>query len=864
MFRKIHKIQEKNTQMNIILRHSFSLFFLFYSSLSFISIYGQHRCPDGSMSEKGSKVEQIPDLYMFPKDYTDVGQRLNFELNEWSASRRNEDWLIVSDRPDNVLYDKPDGEKLNLMLDFREYAWVVDEKNGWLEIVTNARIIGKRVYTCPNSKIGWINKKNLLQWSECLKDENTNISRKAFLLNTIEKMQQLLAAGESQFVDVFDGPTSSNKIAVENIYSVFFVYKREGNRLLLGLNDSYNFNNVEDNIVGWVDDYRVVNWNQRLALECNWDLHEFQLRKEDESKQIKGYKDAVSADGASKVGPENYKSAVLWDNDPVKLPDYLLAEENPRRVVGEVFRFPVFEMNKDGYIRSGALARIPTRNPNAIYSGDTEESTMIAFNKIAKDFRHKRDNLNVFFLVEATREMQNYRMAIIRAIDRMDLDIPPGVNVRYGIAVYRDAENKIDKRHYNIRRLTSRKEEIIQFLNSEVFDQGSNADKWTNLRWAINETLIRGSFPADDHNLLVTIGSHADLSYSRSRSRLADEDDIIIGNEYTKLGRRISDLNMNISFIQVYNDDGNVYSKFADEARAIIVENTNNTYASLSPKLISNFDLSPPLVPRLNNTNHLEFDGFIWGHIVRPPKGEFLSSQEITSSMRNIIMKQYHRNDAQFEQSSALSAGNGIDGDSGEGFSPIIWEKINKHLEKNEIPDGDLSNLFDEKIRFYTSVFLPVNIPGLKVPYRTVVFMPSNELYQYLRKLSDLNDNLHNQDQMRSRFFELVVEQMRQLTGDQLSQKEIENASIDDFRKLLAGLALDSGFDLEESIGVQIKDIKDSRRFSDYKLSVMAERLSEKLENLQRIYRNPEVYEFSYSVLDNENVYYWLPTDILF
>lgn len=842
-----------------------NLVYISFASFLIISVSnGQGRCPDGAMREKGSKVEKLPDKYTFPKDFKSESTRRVFETNEWSSSRDNDEWLVISDRPDNVLYDKAEGQPLNEKLGFREYAWVIDEKNDWLEIVTSARVVGKRVYTCPNSKTGWIKKTKLLQWNECLKDENTNISRKAFLLNTIEKMQKLLASGKSQFVDVFDGPRSSNKIAVENLYSVFFVYKREGNRLLLGLNDSYSFVNVEENIVGWVDDYRVVSWNQRLALECNWDFHEFQLRKDDENKRIKGYKDAVSADGASKVGPDNYQSAVLWDNDPVKLPEHLMAEENPRRAVGDVFRFPVFEMNRDGYIRSGALARIPTRNPSSVYTGDAEESTLIALRRLAKDLKHKRDNLNLFFIVEATREMQPYRRAIIQAVDELDLDVPEEVNVKYGMSVYRDAELADDGRHFNMMRLTSRKSQVIEFLNNEVFDQGSNADKWTNLRWAINQTLIRGSFPEGDHNVLIVIGAHADLSYSRSRSLIADKSDLITGSEYTRLGRRITDLNMNISFIQVKNDAGNVYSKYCDEARALIVENTNNTYASLEPSLINSFDLGPPRVPRLENKNELEFDGFIWGHIKRPSKDEFLSSNEILSTVRNIIIKQYKRNDKNYSQALKLAGGKGLANNTGEGFSPLIWAKIDQYVKTKEIPDADLRNIFDEKIRFYTPVYLPVNIPGLKNPYKTVVFMPSSELFQYLRKLGDLRDNMQNQDEMRSRFFELVVEQMRQLTGDQMSQKDIENASIDDFRKLMAGLALDSGFDLEESIGVRIKDIKDSKRFPDYKLTELAERLSEKLENLNRIYRNPGAYEFSYSVSGSDSYYYWLPTELLF
>lgn len=753
----------------ISLIFSFIVFALFIGDVS-----AQRRCADGSETQRGPKVNVLPDRFKMPDDILNESSRIAFVNNEWPSSRRGDSWLVVSDRPANLLYDKPNGRSTGIKLDFNEYAWVVGERKEWLEVVSGARLAGNRVMLCPESKRGWIKKEHLLLWNHCMVDQSTQISKKAFLLNEINQMEKLINSGQTTIVGVFDGPSSTSQISTRNLYEVFFIYKREGNRLLLGVNNSFIPGELASGaLIGWVDQYRVVNWNQRLALEPNWEEREFEKRKSNPNSRIRGYRDATSADLVSKTGEvERYSDKVLWDNDPVGLPSSMMSPDNPRRTNGEVFRFPVFKMNKDGYIESGALARIPTRNSQGGMSGMANESTLIQMKENAKKWRNKRDNINIYFLVEATRDLQAFRSAIIQAIEAVDLSGYREMNVRYGLAVYRDAELRQEDTHFKMTRLTNRKSDIIDFLNQQVFDQGRNNDSWTNFRWSLNELLLRGNFPADQHNMVFVIGSHADLSFNRARARTAREEDLIIEEKYRRLEERIAELSINLTFLQLTNSEGNVYTRFAEEGRALMVNNTLKKYAEYDPVLMANFSPPPPNVPDLENKNQLEVNGVTWGLIRRPPRGGILKGSEIVESVWHSIESQYIRNDSAYQTFKKLGDGEALSSDIGESFAALVWADIDDMIKNSKLNQNAIENLMDEKIRFYNQIYLPVNIPGLSHPYKTVVFMPSTELHQYTMKLTSLRDNLTNPDQTRSRLYEVVVEQMRQLTGNRLSQRE--------------------------------------------------------------------------------------------
>jgi hypothetical protein len=806
----------------------------------------------------GQKVLKLPNEYYRPIDYLNAADADRYQTNEWPSNKSKDYWLVVSDRPEVYLLDKPDQSGIKIAeFPFKTYAWVVEQKGSWLKVALGRNENGK-----VNNPVasGWVNKRNLLLWPNSLMDDSTKISRKAFLLNKVGEIDLLLKSQNLRLVNIYDGPESNKVVDVKNIYEVYFIYKRVGNRILIGGNNRFNHVTAKDNIIGWVDEYRVQRWDQRLALECSFVPEIFDFRKKYPNSRVIGFKTQTSADIYAKSGKIN-ESEVLWDNDPIKSSQVLLAPTNPRRVKGEVFRFPVFSMTS-GYIQSGALAKIPTKKADGSISGEIKTEDLLGLQDLLKQFHKKRDKINIYFLVEATREMQSYKSSILEAIQNIENELPGEVSIHYGAAVYRDAELRTTGEHFKLQKLSPNKRNVLDFIGGQVFDQGTNLDAWTNFRWALSEVLIRGEIPSDEQNIIITLGINADFSFSRIRSKLADSKDLIVEDKYYQLERRLKDLQINLAFIQLKNDSGNNYSKFAEDGRALIVNNGLRQYASYSQLLSAQYSISDLQVPDLEDRTELEVFSVALGYIRRPARGKSLSREDVSISVASSVVKVYGRQAKAYNYLLAKVEGGKAGAEMEEEFAPIIWAGIEKQIASQKISMGAMGKLLDEKIKFYNQIYLPRRSSGVTQLYSTVVFMPDVELDEYISTLEMINRSmLGPSDEKREKLYEVLVELMRQLTGDK--KGSIDKTSIDDLRARLNGLAI-SGFDMDDKLGFRIQDVKNKKILSDAQLEVIAERVVTKLAKLKEIRNLREKYDFSYTVVDGQSVYYWIETNLLF
>ncbi len=804
------------------------------------------------------KVLYLPKNYYRPVDHPLEADAAKLVNTEWPAGKRDY-WLVVSDRPDNAIYNKPNGFEIG-KLDFKEQAWVTDQSGVWVQITQG--IIEKDKINKPLKK-GWIRKENLLLWPFCMIDIETEISKKAFLLNKVDEINKLVNLKDRSQVTVYNGPRSEKQIDNKAVYEVYFIYKREDNRVLLGAADYFSYDDVDASVVGWVDKYRITEWNQRLALECNHDEEAFMIRKSSDNKKIYGFKDQRSADHYSKTGTFSADD-VYWDNDPVKLNPSLLSKSNPRRPVGDVFRFPVFKYTRSGWIRSGALAQIPTTSNDGKITGEINPNDLIALQGDLKKMLQRRDKLNVFFLVEATRELQPYRESILSAIDQMRDELPTTVQVKYGAAVYRDADLKTSGEHFKMRRLSPNRKNVLDFLNNEVFDQGIVLDPWTNFRWALNEVLLKGELSADEQNLIIVIGANADMSFNKARSRTAKPGDLIIDEKYYQLEEKLQQMEVNLAFIQVRNEEGNSYSRFAEDGRALMVNFAQKRYIEYAGQLNRYFKVQELKVPDLENNNEIEVNGVAFGYIKRAAKGSYLKSNDIADGVSKAVQKTHKRYAAAFDKLSSIVQGTEGGGEIDEAFAPIIWSVLDENLKKGGINRNAMSKIMDEKIKMYHTIFLPSTIKGLDLPYKTVVFMPNVELRSYLTQLDLLNRAMNaSADVKRAQIYQVFVEMMSQLTGNKLSKDAIDKTSIDDLRLLMNGLKVE-GYDLDEKIGFKIEDVTKKKVISDEALDKIARRLNQKRVALQEIYDMQGNYEYSYTVLNKKAVFFWISTDLLF
>ncbi len=167
--------------------------------------------------------------------------------------------------------------------------WVVfsDRDNGETRMgdrffVVNERETELRVYQasgCRDRKLaggrdkGWKSKSDLLVCFGADFTDNSMIHRKCVILNhhqTIERIKQG-EVSESE-VPVYRSSTSQIEVDHVPLYLIYFVYKTENNRYLLGRDFRFDPDlPFFEQIIGWVDHDRVFDYDNRVCFEPNSD-----------------------------------------------------------------------------------------------------------------------------------------------------------------------------------------------------------------------------------------------------------------------------------------------------------------------------------------------------------------------------------------------------------------------------------------------------------------------------------------------------------------------------------------------------------------------------------------------------------------
>ncbi len=296
------------------------------------------------------KIKKLPVTFLAPISFDSQSQRDKFAISKGVSGK--EYWLVIGDRPKVALYDNPKGNPTSELFDYGQTAYVIDESGEWIKVGIGSREDNRFRNLI---KSGWVKKTDVLLWSRALRNKETYVREIIFTGLKLSNLSDIVQ--DLKHIKVFDSPTSYHvDKEINNI--IYYIYKEEQGRVLLGTTDYFNQTNVKEVLVGWVDTAYIHRWNSRLALECNWEEPSYSQRKSDSTKRVYGFNDQVSADLYGKTGFFK-KENIICDNDPAKsdFPKGLRAEENNRRLVGDVFRFPVFDMTS-GYIKSAGLVKI--------------------------------------------------------------------------------------------------------------------------------------------------------------------------------------------------------------------------------------------------------------------------------------------------------------------------------------------------------------------------------------------------------------------------------------------------------------------------------------------------------------------------
>lgn len=296
-------------------------------------------CP---MQLVGQMVLGYPEAYKRPpnpygdkKDSTFINGE---HLNEMDTKVG---WWVVVDHDEAQSFTSAGGGTFKTKLKFGIAYYVLNEKDDWVELV-DALVDGRRIVRLKE-KIGWVQKKYLLLWNHSLINPVTKRNQKAILINKYEYFLDNVC-GKNELANAYTSPSGEKMIEDLKISRFYFVYKKEGERYLLGLLSrlSYIDNTI---LLGWVNKEQIAFWNTIVALEPNFTDEAYNERKSNSALEVFGFSSAFEAEAYNKgeIDANNY----IWSRDPVR-PNTDVSRTDFKRFPADFMRFPLLSVGSQG------------------------------------------------------------------------------------------------------------------------------------------------------------------------------------------------------------------------------------------------------------------------------------------------------------------------------------------------------------------------------------------------------------------------------------------------------------------------------------------------------------------------------------
>lgn len=779
-------------------------------------------------------------------------------LDERSKEVKNSYWTVVSDRDDNVSYNKPEtksGVKKNIQ--FGEVFYVVEERNGWIKLSKGTRIKGKKSSKVGrnNEDYGWIPKRNLLMWNYPLVDDKTKVSKKVILLNTVNSV---VSSSSENNAPLFMKPSSSsNSTDSRSLYDFYYIMKEVDEFYLLSSSFEVNDLDVEKKLIGWIDKNNCTVWKTRVAVEPNYTNEAFAERKE--GKRVVGFS---SLGKAVKYANEGIIDGVSWDDDPVQSKTNRLRDIDCKlggnRYEGSVVRFPVLSNQKakaKGVIRSGVIATYPK-------SGNTGGGAGPGAG-LVKKLDKIRSNTNLYFLVEKDAN-QNIGSIIKEVCYSIQESKPPYIKtIQYGLGHY---SNEEDGGNITIGKLSPDYQNFVSKV--DALTTTDTDDNFSVVNKALQKTMQRAEFQEEANNILIVIGENGDLS-SHPLLRKKYSSSLV---DVSSLVSQISEKKINVIGVQPKNLDSNSSRRFRTELRGLLVQTANTSFSSSSSVLGDAANKIPnPSYDDVddNPESHLR-GGVISSGIKRPSTNKALSAKGISSFIEKIVIESFERSEKLYSEFyKVMIKGDELDMDPSAGSWPAGFVEVLieacKDLNGEDYDCGKWLNVYKGKrYKIFNEVKFPSRLHDAEHdPFTYVAFIEEDELRSHRDVLRQLEQAYNDPaDKQREALYEGFRKMLENYSGGDFTKEDLEKSSADDVLEKALGLSAEIGSKYFPSY--LIGDIDNKKKMPDNLIENEIKRLNKLVPKISNILRQGSDYCFVYRPPGSDFLYYWMPLDMLF
>lgn len=844
-----------------------------------------------------------PENFVFPLDNL-AGDAY---LDQISARSKEDAWFVTSDRDENPFYNLPEGDVIGT-LEFGKNYFVVDEQKGWI-CISEAQVNGLKIEGA-NTVIGWVPKRKMLLWRKGLVDPVSRINRKVVLLNRADDINNVATLKNKVLVDVYTGPTTATKVKDVGIHSFYFVYKRENNRLLIGIDPSITaFNNA---LLGWIPEVRTQRWDTRICLEPNFDPLAFDERKQNPALRIKAFPSFFKAKEFC-ANPVEKPDSVFWDGDPVIQPKSRLASDG-RRFIGNVMRMPLISSGDGGvpgtyYYETGMVGEIdvkPDGSAKFISKMDEIDEALLADR--VEDWGVKKTRVNVFFLIEGTDYSFEYQDAIIEAISKFPQKVIGKAEIRYGALVYRDIpESNVGipgggsvDRMIELLPLTTKLDDIQNFIRNIDFSNKVDTDPWTAMYYGLSEALKKGGFNEKQLNIMFAIGSFGDFRANKFRRTDAkNTNSPALFEETSVLTENLARLDINLYALQLRNNQMSESSAFVGAMYNLILDSSkipyNSKYANPAnanmQKLLDELKKDkaevkePSLTEPDEPDNELVLSNAVHpGFIQRPSAGKSMAKVKLTEfilsgfnqsvdfadNFYNILLKMYSTTGNSYAEAVKKMYENLSDNGVSLGYyAPAFAQFLERNL--SDVGREELVKSKDNKFHLYSTVYVPAKVNGAKYPTISYTLcMPMQDIIQYKSTIERcLRTNVSNSAQKRQQLYEVYQMLYSQFSGEKYSRAGFDDLQTTDILFMMQGLSAGESEELKGILKldlpvVKLKDILDERKVPNTEIDKLMKRFAEVNDRFEKILMK-EKYEFKFGAYDKDdetrslNVIYWIP-----
>ena len=776
----------------------------------------------------GQEILRYPRKYNIPSNENDLSPVTEKKDKTFA------NWIVYSPIDEAKTYTNPSpSSAVKKQLKYMDYYYVIEENGEFAHIYKDENVQGRSL-SKDAIDFGWIHKRELLLWNKCLVTSEYNINKKALIVNTVEtiKGQDI---NDLNYVKFRNAPSKNagftgNK---SQMFEYYYVYKTdvdsEGNEwYLLSTADFIASINDREEILGWTNKNRLIDWDSRIAVEPNW---EKEAQKERRSKQqLVFWADKESC--LKYFSSENSISDTMkiWDRDNLK-----------KRANGSLPRFPLlqnpeiiqYENKEVNILKAGIIGDVKNRE-ETVFSAENFSKVI---DKITKKLIKKK-NVNVFFVIDATKSMQPYFGSVKNAITKFMSKIEEknsNNKFKFAVGIYRDISEGEEKA-FKVKEFGNTKD-VLNFLSNVKARDIHNYTFTESMFDGIINSLYDSPVDADGTNFLIVIGDAGNHTKNEvsNREKMEIIADLLNEYEYNFLSFQVhnngnkQELEASAEFVNQFKEIGKL---FGEKSKLDINIEGFENYKPVLIKDGENYKFQKNTSYRIFNIYGLQ-------------KGNSISAKELEKELTDQLVgyDDFARDFIDFVRDKIYKRKEKLVDRNWGTFSPGYY-----YLLKNAgITDKEIEALEKNSYQMFVEGWGPINIEGYSYPLMKKVVIFSQD------ELNRINVNMQNLFQFSTSeaFVRYIKSQAKTLLIVQRS-----DISINELLSQIIGLPVRSK--LFEDI-----TLKDINHLTEDDYFNLTKYLKIKQRKISKILKDKDFkYQFMPDV-NRASVFYWIEEDVM-